>query len=265
MGNNNYLCVSENAENMPPIRCLAVDDEQHALDIIADYVSKIPTLELVATTTNAIEAFQILQKDTINLIFLDVHMPEITGIQFLKLLGGRTKVILCTAYPEYALDGFDLDIVDYLLKPVRFERFQKAVQKAQTLIEAETNELPKSLPTTNAAVSLSDYIFVKTETKGKLLKVVLSEIRYVEGLGNYVSIYTDEKRIITLLTIKELEERLPKPHFLRVHKSYIVAAAKIQGIDGNQIMVAEGNIPLGDTYREAFLNGLQEKIVASKK
>ncbi|AYQ36128.1 DNA-binding response regulator [Runella sp. SP2] len=247
------------------IRCLAVDDEQHALDIISRYVEKIPNLELVAATTDAIEAFQLVQKETIDLVFLDVHMPEITGIQFLKLLGGRTKVILCTAYPEYALEGYDLDIVDYLLKPMRFERFLKAIQKAQTLLEAE--ELPKTVAKSevSSVALLDDYIFVKTETKGKLLKVVLSEIRYVEGLGNYVSIFTDDKRIVTLLTIKELEERLPKPYFLRVHKSYIVALGKIQGIDGNQIMVAEGHIPLGDTYREAFFNGLQQKIVASKK
>ena len=145
---------------------------------------------------------------------------------------------------------------------MRFERFLKAIQKAQTLLEAE--EQPKTA-STSATSFLDDYIFVKTETKGKLLKVVLSEIRYVEGLGNYVSIFTDDKRIVTLLTIKELEERLPKPYFLRVHKSYIVALGKIQGIDGNQIMVAEGHIPLGDTYREAFFNGLQQKIVASKK
>jgi DNA-binding LytR/AlgR family response regulator len=248
------------------IRCLAIDDEQHALDVLTDYIGKVPNLELVKATTNAVEAFQLVQKGEIDLIFLDVQMPEITGIQFLKLLGGRTKVILCTAYPEYALEGYELDIIDYLLKPVRFDRFLKAVQKSQTLIEAEVT-ITKSAPAAEASSALAnDYIFVKTETKGKLLKVNLSDIRYVEGLGNYVSIYTDDdKRIITLLTIKELEERLPKPHFLRVHKSYIVAAAKIQGIDGNQIMVAEGRIPLGDTYREGFLGGLQEKIVASKK
>lgn len=262
MSDNLYICGSDQFPITMSIRCLAVDDEQHALDIISRYVEKIPNLELVAATTDAIEAFQLVQKEPIDLVFLDVHMPEITGIQFLKLLGGRTKVILCTAYPEYALEGYDLDIVDYLLKPMRFERFLKAVQKAQTLLEAE--EQPKTAAT-SATSFLDDYIFVKTETKGKLLKVVLSEIRYVEGLGNYVSIFTDDKRIVTLLTIKELEERLPKPYFLRVHKSYIVALGKIQGIDGNQIMVAEGHIPLGDTYREAFFNGLQQKIVASKK
>ncbi|WP_229598672.1 LytR/AlgR family response regulator transcription factor [Runella limosa] len=262
MSENLYICGSDQSPITMSIRCLAVDDEQHALDIISRYVEKIPNLELVAATTDAIEAFQLVQKEPIDLVFLDVHMPEITGIQFLKLLGGRTKVILCTAYPEYALEGYDLDIVDYLLKPMRFERFLKAVQKAQTLLEAE--EQPKTASTSTTSF-LDDYIFVKTETKGKLLKVVLSEIRYVEGLGNYVSIFTDDKRIVTLLTIKELEERLPKTYFLRVHKSYIVALGKIQGIDGNQIMVAEGHIPLGDTYREAFFNGLQQKIVASKK
>jgi two-component system, LytTR family, response regulator len=243
-----------------PIRCLLIDDEQHALDILTDYASKVENLELVKATTNAVEAFQIVQKEAIDLVFLDVQMPEITGIQFLKLLGGRCKVILCTAYPEYALEGYDLDVVDYLLKPARFDRFLKAVQKAQNLIEAEGSDKP-----TVASVSPDDYIFVKTENKGKLVKVVLGEIRYVEGLGNYLSIYTDTQRIVTLVTMKELEERLPKSLFTRVHKSYIVANAKIQGIDGNQIMVAEGRIPLGDTYREGFFKNLQEKIVSTKR
>ncbi|WP_273216280.1 LytR/AlgR family response regulator transcription factor [Runella zeae] len=264
MANNPYLYGSENLESMPSLRCLAIDDEQHALDILIDYTAKIPSLELIAATTNAIEAFQLIQKSKIDLIFLDIHMPELTGIQFLKLLGSQTKVILCTAYPQYALEGYELDIVDYLLKPFRFDRFLKAVQKAQTLIEAEHNDPKPDTPPDTTAL-LDDYIFVKTETKGKLLKVNLGAIRYIEGLGNYVSIFTDDKRIVTLLTIKELEERLPKPYFLRVHKSYIVATAKIQGIDGNQILVSEGHIPLGDTYRELFFATLQEKIVSSKK
>ena len=251
---------------MSKIRCLVIDDEQHALDVLTDYIAKVPNLELVKASTNAIEAFQLVQKERIDLIFLDVQMPDITGIQFLKLLNGRCKVILCTAYPEYALEGYELDVADYLLKPTRFERFLKAVQKAQMLIESAASEPKTEATPTEKTPLMDDYIFVKTETKGKLIKIALGEIRYVEGLGNYVSIYTtNNQRVITLLTIKELEERLPRPHFLRVHKSYIVAAAKIQGIDGNQIVVAEGRIPLGDTYRESFFSSLQEKIVASKK
>ena len=157
-----YICGSDQSPITMSIRCLAVDDEQHALDNIKRYVEKIPNLELVAATTDAIEAFQLIQKEPIDLVFLDIHMPEITGIQFLKLLGGRIKVILCTAYPEYALEGYDLDIVDYLLKPMRFERFLKAVQKAQTLLEAE--EQPKIAPSSVTVLPLDDYIFVKTET-----------------------------------------------------------------------------------------------------
>jgi len=236
------------------IRCLAVDDEAYASDIIASFINKTPFLELVGTTTNAFEALNMVQENKVDLVFLDIQMPELTGIQFLKICGGKCKVILTTAYPEYALDGFDLDVVDYLLKPISYDRFYKAAQKAQQIISPAQYEV---LPVSNQA---NDFIFVKGDTKNKFIKVNYNEILYIEGLKNYVSVYTENQRIITYQALRELETQLPQPPFYRVHKSYIISLEKIKMIDGNALYIGDQSIPIGDTYREEFF-----KIVRDKK
>ena len=238
------------------IRCLVVDDEPLALHIVEDYISKIPFLKLVKSTTNPIEALTLVQDGSIDLVFLDVQMPELTGIQFLKIANGKAKVILCTAYPQYALEGYELDVIDYLLKPIAFDRFFKSAQKAQTVI------VPAARPAAPAEPAkqddfMSDFIFVKTEHK--IQKVYLHDILFIEGLKDYVSIFTPVERIITLQGMKKMEDALPEKHFMRVHKSYIVSINKIDSIERSRIFISDKIIPVGDTYREDFF-----KIVDGK-
>lgn len=238
------------------IRCLAVDDEAYASEIIATYIRRTPFLELIGTTTNAFEALELVQQGKVDLVFLDIQMPELTGIQFLKICGGKCKVILTTAYPEYALEGFDLDVVDYLLKPVSYERFYKAVSKAQQLI-APGIQMPQE---TTAATTIqpNDFIFIKGDSKNKFFKIDYKDILFVEGLKNYVSIYTSSQRIITYQSLRELETLLPKPPFYRVHKSYILSIDKIKMIDGFAVYIDEHSIPVGETYREEFFKIIRE-------
>lgn len=237
------------------MKCIIVDDEPLALEILSDYVSKTNGLELVNTYTNPIEAFASIEKDKIQLIFLDVQMPELTGIQFMKLLGNKAKVILTTAYPEYALDGYEHNIVDYLLKPISFERFQKGVLKMGSFTEVLT--FSESKIRSSEDQNNLEHIFVKTEHK--IVRVDLNDILYIEGLKDYISIYTPNERILTLMNMKKVEELLPSKRFIRVHKSYIIAIDKIKSIEKNRIYIEEQGIPIGDTYKDEFYIRLEGK------
>ena len=201
------------------INCIIVDDEQHAIDILVHYVKQTPHLNLVSTTTNPIEALQIIATQKIDLIFLDIQMPELSGMDLIKAINGKTKVILTTAYSEFALESYELDVVDYLLKPVRLPRFLQAVQKIIKETEEHTEENHTGHDTDD------DYIFVKTESKGKLLKINLDEIDYIEGMKNYVAIFCGGKKTLVYTSMKDLEERLSKKQFIRVHKSFIIPIA----------------------------------------
>ncbi len=237
------------------IRCLAVDDEAYASEIIATYIKKTPFLELLGTTTNAFEALNMVQEGKVDLVFLDIQMPELTGIQFLKICGGKCKVILTTAYPEYALEGFELDVVDYLLKPVSYERFYKAVLKVQQMLSGPVAPVPAEAP---VPANTTDFIFIKGDTKNKFIKIKYSDILYIEGLKNYVSIYTHDQRLITYQTLRELENILHKPSFFRIHKSYIVSTEHIKMIDGNTVFIKDQALPIGETYRDDFFKMIRE-------
>jgi DNA-binding LytR/AlgR family response regulator len=242
------------------ITCLVVDDEQSAVDILCAFIAKTPFLELVGSTNDPLEALAILQHRAVDLLFLDIHMPQLSGLDFMRLGTGKTRVVLTTAYSEFAVEGFELEAFDYLLKPIAFERFLKTAQKAlNTSIAPSARWQPEE--------KADNYIFVKTESKGKMSKVDFDEIVSVEGMKNYVSINTIGDRIITLLNIKDLEDRLPHKLFMRVHKSYIVSMDKIRALDGNQILLkgTKEIVPLGDTYRVAFFEALQEKVMNGKK
>jgi len=247
------------------LKCIAVDDEPLALDIIEDYVSKVPFLELVKRTENAIEALQLVQAGGIDLVFLDIQMPDLTGIQFLKIASGKANYILTTAYSQYALESYDLNVSDYLLKPIAFDRFYKAVEKVR-------NQLLKSEPVAAAApepvapqnnnhanAPVQDFIFVKTEHK--IQKIQLDDILYIEGLKDYISIFTKTERVITLQNMKKMEETLPKGEFIRVHKSYIIALDKIESIERSRILIAGKIIPIGDTYRDEFFKLIDGKNI----
>jgi DNA-binding LytR/AlgR family response regulator len=247
------------------IRCLAVDDEAYAVKIIADYIHKIPFLELAGTNTSAIEALGLVQQGGIDLVFLDIQMPDLTGIQFLKLCGSKCKVILTTAYPEYALEGYEHDVIDYLLKPIAFDRFFKAAQKAQNLLRPAAS--PVLLPAATTlqpplpapeATPAPDYMFIKGDSKNKFLKVSYDDILYVEGLKNYVSVFMPGQRLVTYQTLRDLEAQLPQPPFYRVHKSYIISVDKIRMVDGHTIYIQDTAIPIGETYREGFYKMIRE-------
>lgn len=229
------------------IRCLVVDDEPLALDILEDYISKVPFLELVKTTTSAIEGLSLVQNGDIDLVFLDVQMPELTGLQFLKIMNGKCDVILTTAYSEYALEGYELDVTDYLLKPIAFDRFYKAAQK---VLQQKQNSSPLPLAEVQVNHNPHNFIFVKTEHK--IQRIYMDDILYIEGLKDYISIFTKSERVITLQNMKKMEDSLPAGRFIRVHKSYIVALDKIDSIERSRIQIKDKIIPVGDTYRESF-------------
>lgn len=234
------------------ISCIIVDDEQHAIDVLAHFVNQTPLLTLKGTTTDPLEALQLINREQVDLIFLDIQMPHISGIDFIKAINGRCKVILTTAYSEFAAEGFDLEVVDYLLKPIPLPRFLKAVQRAAAVLAK----------TTAPETETDDYIFVKTEAKGKMLKINLADIDYIEGMKNYVAIHTGDTKTLALLNMKDLEDRLQGKHFMRVHRSYIIAIGKITMIEGNKIMLKKGQeILLGDSYRAAFLEAMKGKLM----
>jgi len=249
---------------MTKLKCIAVDDEPLALDIIEDYISKVPFLELVKRTENAIEALQLVQAGGIDLVFLDVQMPELTGIQFLKIASGKSNYILTTAYSQYALESYDLNVSDYLLKPIAFDRFYKAVEKVHNLVKvAEPVAAPQpiltSAPFSANIQPVHDFIFVKTEHK--IQKIELDDILYIEGLKDYISIYTKAERVITLQNMKKMEETLPSAQFIRVHKSYIISLDKIESIERSRITICGKIIPIGDTYRDEFFKRIDNNNI----
>ncbi len=237
------------------IRCLVVDDEPLALDILTDYIGKVPFLELVKATTSAFEALAIVQAGGADLVFLDVQMPELTGIQFLKIINGKCEVVLTTAYPQYALESYELDVLDYLLKPIAFDRFYKAVQKADVASAEAAKPVAEPVPAANS----HDFIFVKTEHK--IQKIYLDDMLYIEGLKDYISIFTPTERVITLQNMKKMEEVLPARRFIRVHKSYIVALDKIESIERSRILIGDKVIPIGDTYRDYFFKLIEGRNI----
>lgn len=243
---------------MEKIRCLAVDDEPLALDILAKYITQLPSLTLIGTCTDALEALSLIQQGKVDLVFVDIQMPSLTGIQFLRVVNGKCKAILTTAYSEYAMEGYELDVIDYLLKPISFERFLKAIQKANSRLENNSvvnnpiPEPPKPIENKTSVIEQQlDFIFVKTEYK--IIKLSLSSILYIEGLKDYVSIYTTEERILTLQTMKKMEELLPSNRFVRVHKSYIVSLEKINSIERQRIFIGRNTIPIGESYYKDFI------------
>lgn len=245
---------------MTKLKCIAVDDEPLALDIIEDYISKVPFLELVKRTENAIEALQLVQAGDIDVVFLDVQMPDLTGIQFLKIAGGKSNFILTTAYSQYALESYDLNVSDYLLKPIAFDRFYKAVEKVLHQVRPAEAQEAASVPAPKIETQetpIQDYIFVKTEHK--IQKIHLEDILYIEGLKDYISIFTKSERVITLQNMKKMEETLPKSQFIRVHKSYIISLDKIESIERSRIAISGKTIPIGDTFREEFFKKIDNR------
>ncbi|MCG2613697.1 LytTR family DNA-binding domain-containing protein [Terrimonas sp. NA20] len=230
------------------MKCLIIDDEPLAVKLLKDYASKVPDVEVVMAGSDVFEGLKLAQAGEADLIFLDIQMPELTGIQFMKVLNGKSKVILTTAYEEYALQAFDHDVVDYLLKPFSLERFMTAVQRAR-----------ERLSLTKPAVETvrMDYIFVKSEYK--MVKIELKDILYLESLRDYVAIHTTTGKILTLQSLRSFEETLDGGKFMRIHKSYIISVDKIGSVERKRAVIGETYLPVGETYVEAFWTRLGVK------
>ncbi len=238
------------------INCIAIDDEPLALDIIRDYCSRIPFLNLEKTFESAIESIEYIRAHPLNLIFLDIQMEELSGIQLLNALSHQPYVIITTAFDSYALQGFDLDVMDYLLKPISFERFVKGVNKVFDKIQADQISIPpdKVMPETSG----DPFFFVKTETR--IEKIRFADILFIEGMGDYWRIITTSKKIMSLLNYKKLEEILPQNQFVRVHKSFIISLDKIDSVERNRIKIGDRLIPISETYRKSFFDRIEKKL-----
>ncbi|MDE3248307.1 MAG: response regulator transcription factor [Bacteroidota bacterium] len=231
------------------MKCIAIDDEPLALELLADNISKVPFLELVASCDNAIEAMKVLQEHAIDLVFLDIQMPGLTGLQFIQSVPQKPMFILVTAYEKYALEGFELDVVDYLVKPVSLQRFMKACNKAQELFALKSK--PKTAAA-NPSPANAGYFFVNVDYS--LLKVVFDDITWIEGLKDYIKIHLKStgKAIVTRMSIKSLEEQLPSDIFIRIHKSFIVSARHITAVRKSSVFIGDMELPVSDNYRDAI-------------
>ena len=231
------------------INCLVVDDEPIAREGIMEYIRQIDYLNPFAQCKSAAEAAGLLQKNKIDLIFMDIQMPKITGIEFVKALADPPLIIFITAYSEYALEGFELDVVDYLLKPISFPRFLKSVEKAQNYLHAKNKEINIT----------QDFFFIKCN--GKIEKIVMADVIYIEAMANYVIIHTRQKKYITYLTFSGIEEQLPAHLFVRIHKSYLVAISAIQTIDGTEVITSSMRLPLSKNYKNDVMNRIESRLI----
>ncbi|MFN8344024.1 MAG: LytTR family DNA-binding domain-containing protein [Spirosomataceae bacterium] len=233
------------------MNCLIVDDEYMARLLLEEYVRKVPSLRLSGSCESALDAFHLLKTQSVDVVFLDIQMPHLTGLALVQALSDKPAVIFTTAYAEHAVEGFRLDAVDYLLKPFSFERFLQAVNKAADQIAFRRQPVGS-----NQEVSSPDHFFVKSD--GRLVKIRFSDIIYIEGLKEYVSIYTsDKQRVITLQSLKNLEGVLPQEQFIRIHKSYVIALDQLTAIVGNQVQIHQKYLPIGATYKDELLQRLK--------
>ena len=238
------------------INCIAIDDEPLALDIIREYCSRVPFLNLEKTFDNALDSIEYIRNNHLDLIFLDIQMEELSGIQLMNALTQRPYVIFTTEYDSYALQGFELDVMDYLLKPISFERFIKGVNKVYEKIQLDRKE--NATQETILTIAPGDpFFFVKTETR--IEKIRFADVLFIEGMGDYWRIITTTKKIMSLLNYKKLEEILPQNQFVRVHKSFIVALDKIESVERNRIRIGDQLIPISETYRKSFFDRIEKK------
>ncbi len=240
------------------INCIIVDDEALARKGLEKYVKEIDFLELKGVCKNAMQANTIINEKKIDLLFLDIEMPMISGIDFLKTLKQTPKVIFTTAYSEYAIDSFEFDVLDYLVKPISFERFLQAANKAHRLLAKSDSSIIEE----NTTKPEDDYIFVKTDKQ--LVKITIKDILYVESMQNYIRIFTKTESHITLVPLKKILDILPKHQFIQVHKSYLIAKDAVDAILGNQLLVGEQKIPIGRSMREEVLEALVKDKVLKK-
>ncbi|MET0944857.1 MAG: response regulator transcription factor [Flavobacterium sp.] len=230
------------------LKCIIVDDEPPATRILENYIGKVNFLEKAAVFNDSLKALEFLNTQTVDVIFLDIQMPQLTGLQISRIISKDIKVIFTTAYPDFALEGFELNAVDYLLKPISFERFYQAVSKLNTEPKKEVSSNSNS----------SDFIFVKTDGKNKFQKLFLEEILYVESLQNYVCIHTLKQQIITHSSLKNVIESLPGKDFIQIHKSYVIALKQIESTDSFSVFINAKELPIGATFKDAFFERIDQ-------
>jgi len=235
-------------------KCVVIDDEQPAINVLKNYIHKTPSLQLAGTATNPVIGMELIKQTGADVVFLDIQMDEMTGIEVKNMLDEKVQVIFCTAYSEFAVKSYDLNAVDYLMKPVGFPRFLRAVDKIKGNEHMHTG--------IQDAVVANDYIFVKTKTKGRMIRVDLDEIDFAEAKGNYVAIHSGDRVTMIYSTMHKLENELPPRRFVRVHKSFIIAAGKVAQIEKNFLTLKNRTeqIPFSRTYREPFLDRIQKKM-----
>ncbi len=239
---------------MTKYKCLIVDDEQLARDLLESYVNKIEYLELVETCSSAIEAMQVLQQQEIDILFLDIHMPDLSGIELLKMLKKRPATIFTTAYSEYALEGYELEVVDYLVKPIEFDRFFKAVSKAMGALQKNQ---PILLQNRAPIDTQETYFFVKSDAK--IIRIAFDDVLFIEALQKYIRIYTTKEKITTLLSITKVLELLPAQQFYRIHRSYVLNIDKIDNIEGNMVKIGPHTLTISKGQREGFFEVVKSK------
>lgn len=232
-------------------KCIIVDDEPPATRILENYIGKVNFLEKVGVFNDSLKALEFLNTQSVDVIFLDIQMPQLTGLQLSRIISKNIKIIFTTAYPDFALEGFELNAVDYLLKPISFERFYQAVSKLNSepkIVVSNQNNLP-------------DFLFVKTDGKNKFQKIFLSDILYVESLQNYVCIHTEKQQIITHSSLKNVIEYLPENEFIQTHKSYVVSLKHIESTDNFSVFVNGKELPIGATFKDAFFDKIEENKI----
>lgn len=254
---------------MYKMNCIVVDDEPLVLNLVKKYANQVPFLNLISTFESAFDALELIQTQQIDLLLLDINMPDINGIQFLKSLHKPPMIIFTTAYAKYALEGYELDAVDYLLKPYGFERFLKAINKAFERKQMRLHQENKTKPSSSQATtsesptepSQGEYIFVKSDYS--LVKIALSQITHIQGFRDYIKIYLEGEinPILSLQTLRAISQKLPKSAFMRVHRSYIVKVGKISQVRGSKVFLDKIEIPIGDYYREDFYNQVVDKFL----
>ncbi|GAA3734064.1 LytTR family DNA-binding domain-containing protein [Flavobacterium ginsengisoli] len=234
-------------------KCIIVDDEPPATRILENYIGKVNFLEKVGVFNDSLKALEFLNSQSVDVIFLDIQMPQLTGLQLSRIISKNIKVIFTTAYPDFALEGFELNAVDYLLKPIAFERFYQAVSKLNSESKIELSSTSNS--------NAPDFLFIKTDGKNKFQKVFLNDVLYVESLQNYVCIHTVKQQIITHSSLKNVIESLPEKDFIQIHKSYVVSLKHIESTDNFSVFVNGKELPIGATYKDAFFDEIDQNKI----
>ncbi|GAA4312334.1 LytTR family DNA-binding domain-containing protein [Compostibacter hankyongensis] len=242
------------------IKCYVIDDEEHAVKVLSRFIERTPELHFLGSETDPLEAWNKMENQSVapDITFLDVDMPQISGINLAELIRTKTEIIFTTAYPDYAIQAFERDALDYLLKPVTYERFLKAISKTKDRLSLKAKNI--------SAGQGEDYFYIKSEAKGKMIKIKHHALNYIEAKANYLRLCLDNESYLTYLTLKELEEKLPPVQFIRIHKSFIINLQKIVVLEGNKVILENGvSVDVGGSYRSKLLSAINPKLIISKR